>query len=534
MTKYTRLKLAKHDFKKCSKPDKENKQERRYKNYKYSGEFHKALEHNIVDGRLSSPKTYEKMRAALIKNDQKKLAAIPLATGSQMVLANPLASLSTPLVGGNYCKFHLPEPPHLSSNSAAADILEDYAMALARDIPFVNYSTDATITTLLNTTHMNNESIIDHLKYYTPKNTAFTSKTIFTGLSADEQNGPYISQLLLLDVQIGGCVLVQKYKSYVSRQDVVPSTQIEWGINKDEMIALQNGHLTSLPLNDPANSQHTYIYNGRALGEAVHNDTAYQYYFQAANILSSLGAKPNPGFPVYPNQGSFITGSALANIVCSIGEVTALALKHSWYWKWQQYRKLRPEVFSLWVDNVMTDRVQNYKNYDIKNSVLDNDILSDIYLLYSSYTLPLCYREGSPTHPSYPAGHAVCAGANCTLLKIFYDAEQLWSSLGSPVIQSDDTGANLIPYTGADYTNMTIGSEINKLASNISLGRNWAGVHYRTDSMAGMILGEDIAIKYMEDYLSANVEKNLDGTVPHITFRKFDGTLKTIKPALKN
>jgi hypothetical protein len=38
----------------------------------------------------------------------------------------------------------------------------------------------------------------------------------------------------------------------------------------------------------------------------------------------------------------------------------------------------------------------------------------------------------------------------------------------------------------------------------------------------------------MEDFLSSTVENNLDGTVPHITFRKFDGTLTTIKPTICN
>lgn len=33
-------------------------------------------------------------------------------------------------------------------------------------------------------------------------------------------------------------------------------------------------------------------------------------------------------------------------------------------------------------------------------------------------------------------------------------------------------------------------SEINKLALNIVKGREWAGIHYPSDSIAGLLLGE--------------------------------------------
>jgi hypothetical protein len=45
----------------------------------------------------------------------------------------------------------------------------------------------------------------------------------------------------------------------------------------------------------------------------------------------------------------------------------------------------------------------------------------------------------------------------------------------------------------------TVGSELNKLASNISLGRNMAGVHYRSDHKQSLLLGEEIAISVLRD-----------------------------------
>lgn len=43
-----------------------------------------------------------------------------------------------------------------------------------------------------------------------------------------------------------------------------------------------------------------------------------------------------------------------------------------------------------------------------------------------------------------------------------------------------------------------VGAELNKLASNISTGRNAAGIHYRSD-MCGLRLGEKIALHILRD-----------------------------------
>jgi hypothetical protein len=47
---------------------------------------------------------------------------------------------------------------------------------------------------------------------------------------------------------------------------------------------------------------------------------------------------------------------------------------------------------------------------------------------------------------------------------------------------------------------MTIGGELNKLASNVSIGRNIAGVHWRSDYTESVFLGEQVAIQVLQDY----------------------------------
>lgn len=516
-----------------------NSEELKYQCHHYNGEFHKGLTHGHTTGSLTNTHDYKKMVKALVNNDQQLLSTVPLNPGAQMLLANPLASLSSPLIGAPQQSLYLTIPPSLSSVSGASDMVENYSMMFVRDVSFTNYNTDPNIALLLDSSHMNNPDILTNL-LYKPTGT-FGPKTLFRGISNEELVGPYVSQMLLLNVPVGGGIIMpQKYLSLAKRNVAVG--RIEWGTTNTETITMQNTLINLLPPLNQLDTTHTYIYNGRALGEAVHNDVAYQFYYQSAQILTKLGAHQNPGFPTYPNQSSFITGSSSPCILTAIGEVTELSLKHAWYWKWQVYRKLRPEVFGLWIDNVKSGLVTNIPNYDISNVVLNNNILNVIHPIYNSYTLAQCYREGSPTHPSYPAGHAVCAGANCTLLKIFYDGNQSWSSLTGVIagslapiagpVQADITGINLISYIDGDAGNMTVGGEINKLASNVSLGRDWAGVHYRSDSIGGMLLGEEIAIKYMEDMLSAGVENYLDGSAPAITFKKFDGSLYTVRPTL--
>ncbi|NEP90666.1 MAG: bromoperoxidase, partial [Okeania sp. SIO2C2] len=46
---------------------------------------------------------------------------------------------------------------------------------------------------------------------------------------------------------------------------------------------------------------------------------------------------------------------------------------------------------------------------------------------------------------------------------------------------------------------LTLEGELNKLAANISIGRNMAGVHYFTDYYDSVRMGEKIAIGILEE-----------------------------------
>lgn len=53
---------------------------------------------------------------------------------------------------------------------------------------------------------------------------------------------------------------------------------------------------------------------------------------------------------------------------------------------------------------------------------------------------------------------------------------------------------------------LTVGGDVNKLAFNIAMGRNFAGIHYRSDAEAGFRLGEDVAIARLQELANAFTE----------------------------
>ncbi len=55
-----------------------------------------------------------------------------------------------------------------------------------------------------------------------------------------------------------------------------------------------------------------------------------------------------------------------------------------------------------------------------------------------------------------------------TILKAWFDEN---APITNPVVASDD-GLSLVPYTGGDAGRLTVGGELNKVASNIAIARN--------------------------------------------------------------
>jgi hypothetical protein len=111
------------------------------------------------------------------------------------------------------------------------------------------------------------------------------------------------------------------------------------------------------------------------------------------------------------------------------------------------------------------------------------------------------------------------AGACVTILKALFDESYV---IPNPVTPAPD-GHSVIPYTGPDAARLTVGGELNKLAANVAIGRNFGGIHYRSDYTQSLRLGEMVAISALRDR-RLTYNESFEG----YTFTRFDGTKITV------
>jgi len=154
--------------------------------------------------------------------------------------------------------------------------------------------------------------------------------------------------------------------------------------------------------------------------------------------------------------------------------------------------------------------------------VLDSQAVARISQANHTYFLPHAFPEGCPQHPSYGQGHGTVAGACATIVKAFFDDSFALSEITN-IVQAAEDGLSLVPYSGGDVDQITVGGEMNKIAANIAIGRNHAAVHWRSDYADSLRLGEAVAISVLRDQKSCYNEL-FDG----FTFTKFDGTTITV------
>jgi hypothetical protein len=284
-------------------------------------------------------------------------------------------------------------------------------------------------------------------------------------------------------------------------------------------LAVQNGQGPfAANLVDP---ELRYLRNARDLAAWVHVHVLYQAYFNACLYLLDNAAPLNPGNPYVHsvNQAGFGTFGA-PHIKALVAEAATRALKCVWYEKWFVHRNERPEEFGGLVHMNKTGQA----SYPLHADVLHSDAAHRVFANTGLWLLPMAFPEGCPTHPSYGAGHATVAGACVTILKAFFDDTTLLVNIGDgQIVQPSEDGVSLVFYQGADAGQLTVGGELNKIAANVAIGRNMAGVHWRSDYQESLLLGETLAISILRDQRGCYNE-DFDG----FTFHKFDGSQVTV------
>jgi hypothetical protein len=507
------------------------------------GNYSKGLPHNQL-GEVDRS-AYENLLRAVKSGNPDDFENIQ--TGGPLTLTNPQSGIAYEMLGADVMGLSIPPAPAFSSAEVAAEIAENYWMALARDVNFSDYDThpitNAAAADLnrfsdfrgprqnrnnlsrirqsqtLAETAAFGEAVEDARSIASAQGVAaqvaavgprtrvsagpVTTGTLFRGTLAGDLLGPYISQFLWLDCPFGAQSVQQKMRT------VNPG--VDYLIGYGDWLAAQNGSVKSAYALDPTPR---YIRNGRDLAEWVHIDVLYQAYFNAMLILLASNAPVDRNNPYWrsKNQQGFGTFGP-PHIAALLPSVATGALRTVWHQKWFVHRRLRPEAFAGRVHNVATRAA----NYPVHPEILNSAVLPELQRRNGSYLLPMAFPEGCPSHPAYGAGHATVAGACVTVLKAWFDESYV---LTDPVVPTPD-GLALTPYRGG--VSLTVGGELNKLASNIAIGRNIAGVHWRSDATESLKLGEAYAISVLQDYKGCFNER-FDG----FSLTKFDGTRVTI------
>jgi hypothetical protein len=399
-----------------------------------------------------------------------------------------------------------PAPPFASAERAG-EAVECYWMSLLRDVPFAGYGTNPTILAAC-------DELSKLSDFRGPKVSGkVTPETLFRGMTIGDLTGPFICQFLLHSLNYGAIPVRQSIKTYLS----LPNRGADYLTSTETWLAAQNGQGPfDLARFDPVPR---HIRNGRDLGAYVHGDQAYQAFFNATLFFTNNKLPVNPSNPYRSSktQIGFAT-FGLPHIQALLGLVSGCALRAVWYQKWFVHRTLRPEEFGGRLQFLL----EATEKFPIHSDVLTSKALAQVFTRNGTYFLPQEFPEGCPQHPSYAQGHAAVAGACATLLKAFLDEKRPLNQFVE-VVEAGEDGLSLVPYLGPDDGLITIGGEIDKLASNIAMGRNFAGIHWRSDYVEGLTLGESVAIGVLRDQRRTFTEDYRG-----LTFTKFDGTAVTV------
>lgn len=465
--------------------------------------YTKGLPHNSIG--VVEPRAYQSLQRALRSGKPEDFQAITLGLGRR--LTNPQGGLAFDLEGLDVAQLSLPPPPSITSAQGAAEILELYWAALLRDIPFTEYPESRLVHDAVRE--------LNGLSYCREQDKRVTPETLFRGGLPGTDIGPFVSQFLLRPFPLGPYFIEQKLQ--------VPVPGIDYLTRVPDWLAVQNGLDFGTDFSIPCESTQaldglSHIRTGRDLGEYVHFDKTSQDYVNALCVYLDLFRCLDPRRQVDPGSYYARSRTEVGFVTLGVpyfqnllGEVTIRALKAVWFQKWFVHLYLRPEEFGGRIHFRRTRQA----DFPINEEILSAKALDLVFSKYGTYLLPQEYPEGSPTHPSYGSGHAVVAGACVTLLKAFLNGLLV---IPSPV-QPSPNGRSLQPFRGPD---LTVTNELNKLAANVSIGRLYSGVHYYSDYIQALRLGERVAT-----YMLREQKPTLNEPF-NSTFRSFDNELVVI------
>lgn len=540
---------------------------------RYVGNFHKTLPRLANGTGEVDPSSYVAF-ASICDNDL-DCEFIPASTGAAR-LVNPLAGRAHEMLGPDPLNIHMLPAPGVLSDSTAAEMVELAWMARLRDVPLDGFAGNAQVADALADITLSFQRALSSQTRTTgdlrlgldlPQKLSggnpmldINGQTLFrTGLK-DEDKGPLISQFLLHDINYGSQLIKQTQVPYASSTAYVGNvngtgnyltTVAPW---LNAQATGKDGDGNAYPTCNSFAANVAYYASGagevgpsgrrriatmRDMARFVNRDALHQAYFNAALLLDSWGARIDPGNPyvgVYKRQAGFGTLGG-PNLLALVSEVASRALKAVWRQKWA-HRRLRPEAYG----GLMHFQQAGTRPYGLPSWLFANSLKIGATMASASYFLPIAFTAGSPAHPAYGAGHATVAGACVTILKAWFDEDQPFTSVIAGATGGRDpspefpanvplavwqpgakTDGPLPIYAAPDAAMMTVGGELNKLASNVALGRSMGGVHWRSDNTRSLRLGEQVATIMLKRILPTYAERPLS-----LSYTNFDRNLVTV------
>lgn len=451
---------------------------------------------------------FAKFQAAISSGKFSDFEGVPL--GGIAKQNGPLGAYARVFCGADSSAFGNPAviaAPAVSSPQYATELVELYWASLLRDTAFADYASNSIA-------HEAAHELSSAPSYQGPKDAAgkVRPELLFRGSFSGEAVGPYVSQLLVTPTNFGAAPFDQRYITYRAGVDYM-TDEPSWYL-------VQQGGATGLT-NQPE-SVPRYLHNGRGLAAWTHVDELYQAYFTAYLVLQSLGVPFNPTSPYVSAKAQKPFGTfGGPDIAAVLAEVAKCALNAVWYQKWVVHLRHRPEAGAG-----LVHLISKGGGFDATPDpfVFNSKALRASHSKYHSDLLSLPFPEGSPTHPAYPTGHGTVGGACITVLKFFYDADHY--KFQHPVLPSYD-GTALLPWFGQPGTgasgDLLLSGELHKLAHNISFGHGiHAGIHWRSDTDASILLGEAVALRFLQD-LACTYQEPIA-----VKFTSIDGTPVTI------
>lgn len=478
------------------------------------------------------------------------------------------AGLAFELEGPDPQAVTMPPVPKLGSAELTAEMGEVYTQALLRDVPFNAFTPGA--EDIDKRKHLCAETkdvvkveekvkSLNCLKWFNGEDVGCLTDAekkrrrinlklgnVYRGISPGDEIGPYISQFLLAgNTGINGkdtCPVspsegLVSYGAIRIDQKVRVAEQKDYLTKWEEWLDAQNGadFRNFEAYNDK--HKHRFIFTPRDLATYVHYDALYEAYLNACLILLGNGTPFDQGIPFQsPDNRDHQQGFAHfggPHILSLVTEVATRALKAVRFQKYNVHRRCRPEVLAARLhkkdlfEHMSPELHDMFKDLD-KANILDH--IANKNPGSDNFLLPIAFCEGSPMHPAYGAGHATVAGACVTILKAFFDHKQRLCLVPEDEFPKGKKGKRSnFAYVSVDHgkklkaipvydqdcnlAHLTVEGELNKLASNIAIGRDWAGVHYFTDYYESLLMGEKIAIGILEEQ-KLMFKENFSLTVP--------------------